>query len=115
MLNTKKIKFKGEKIMAGIILKADESGISIMNSMADGVEEGADNIIEQTENFLEEVSQYPALGPHKESIERVVEAIQEKTKGTTAPARVVAEKLRSKAKEYQEWIDDDMFGSGSGN
>jgi len=98
--------------MSGIKLKADEEGISIMNSMADSVEEGADNIIEQTDNLLEEVDQYSALGPHKNSIKNIVMSIQEETKGSTAPARVVAEKLRNKAKEYQEWMDDDLFGSG---
>lgn len=98
--------------MTGIILKADEDGIAIMNSMADSVEEGANSIIEQTDSLLEEVNQYGALGPHKNSIKNIIMSIQEETKGSTAPARVVAEKLRNKAKEYQEWLDDDLFGSG---
>lgn len=100
--------------MAGIILKADETGISILNGMADGIDEGADNINEQTDALLDSVTQYPALGPHIESIKRLVIKIQEETKNTSAPARVVAEKLRKKAKDYQEWIDDDLFGD-SGN
>lgn len=100
--------------MAGIILKADEAGVNILNSMADGIDEGADNIIEQTDALLDNVTQYPALGPHIESIKKLVMEIQEETKNTSAPARVVAEKLRKKAKDYQDWIDDDLFG-GSGN
>lgn len=101
--------------MAGIILCADENGVSCLNALAEGVDEGADGITEQTKGFLEEVAQYSALGPHRESIKNVVAAIRERTEGSTAPARVVAEKLREKAKEYQEWIDDDLFGSGAGN
>lgn len=97
--------------MAGIIIKADEDGISILNSMADGVDEGADSIVEQTDTLLDDVTQYPALGPHMDSIKRLVTLIQEETKNTSAPARVVAEKLRQKAKDYQDWIDDDLFGS----
>lgn len=100
--------------MAGIKLKADEEGIQIMNSMADSIEEGADNINEQTDAFLDDVQQFPALGPHKQSIVNIVSRIQEETKSTTAPARVVAEKFRKKAKEYRDWIDDDLFGGGSG-
>lgn len=100
--------------MAGIRLKADEEGVAILNATADGVEEGADEIVSQTDSFQDSVSQYPALGPHKNSIVNIVSAIQEETKGAAAPARVVAEKLREKATEYQEWIDDDLFG-GSGN
>lgn len=100
--------------MAGIILKADEEGISTLNSMANGVEEGTNSIVEQTDALLDNVTQYPALGPHINSIKRLVTLIQEETKGTAAPARVVAEKLRDKAKAYQDWIDDDLFGD-SGN
>lgn len=94
----------------GFKLKADEDGVQIMKGMADSIEEGADSIVEQTDALLDDLEQYPALGPHKRSIVSVVTRIQEETKGSTAPARVVAEKLRSKAKEYQEWIDDDLFG-----
>lgn len=94
----------------GFKLKADEQGVQILNSMADSTEEGADSIIEQTDAFLEDVEQYPALGPHKQSIINFVTRIQEETKGSAAPARVVAEKLRGKAKDYQDWIDDDLFG-----
>lgn len=43
-----------------------------------------------------------------------VTVIQEETKGAVSPVRVVAEKLRTKTAEYQEWIDDDLFG-GQGN
>lgn len=100
--------------MAAIILKADEEGVSILNSMADGVDEGADSITEQTDALLDNVTQYPALGPHVNSIKRLVTLIQDETKNTSAPARVVAEKLRKKAKDYQDWIDDDLFGD-SGN
>lgn len=98
----------------GFILKPDEHGVQTMNTMADNIEEGADNIVEQTDALLDDVEQYSALGPHKQSIINIVTRIQEETKGTTAPTRVVAEKLRNKAKEYQEWIDDDLFG-GQGN
>lgn len=98
----------------GYKLKVDEQGVQLLNNMADGTEEGADSIVEQTDALLEEVEQYPALGPHKQSIISIVNRIQEDTKGAATPARVVAEKLRKKAKEYQEWIDDDLFG-GQGN
>lgn len=100
--------------MAGILIKADETGVELLNNMADGVDEGADNIVEQTDTLLDDVSQYPALGPHVDSIKNIVGKIQEETKSTSAPARVVAEKLRKKAKDYQDWIDDDLFGD-SGN
>lgn len=100
--------------MAGILIKADETGVELLNNMADGVDEGADNIVEQTNALLDDVSQYPALGPHVDSIKNIVGKIQEETKSTSAPARVVAEKLRKKAKDYQDWIDDDLFGD-SGN
>lgn len=100
--------------MAGILIKADETGVELLNNMADGVDEGADNIVEQTDALLDDVSQYPALGPHVNSIKNIVGKIQEETKSTSAPARVVAEKLRKKAKDYQDWIDDDLFGD-SGN
>lgn len=100
--------------MAGIILKADEDGIAILNSIADGIDEGADSIVEQTDALLDDVTQYPALGPHIESIKRLVALIQDETKNAATPARVVAERLRKKAKEYRDWIDDDLFG-GSGN
>lgn len=100
--------------MAGILIKADETGVELLNNMADGVDEGADNIVEQTDALLDDVSQYPALGPHVNSIKNIVGKIQEETKSTSAPARVVAEKLRKKAKYYQDWIDDDLFGD-SGN
>ena len=100
--------------MAGFVLKDDEQGVAIMNNMAEGIDTSADDIVTQTEALLDSVDQYPALGPHKDSIKRIVSLIQEETKSTSAPARVVANKLREKAKEYQEWIDDDLFG-GSGN
>lgn len=100
--------------MAGIILKADEEGIAILNGMTDGIDEGADSIVEQTDALLDNVTQYPALGPHIESIKRLVTLIQSETKSASTPARVVAEKLRKKAKDYQDWIDDDLFGD-SGN
>jgi hypothetical protein len=98
--------------MSGIKVKADEEGVSILKGTADLVEEGADRIIERTERLLDEIDQYSALGPHKKSIENIVTVIQENTKGASAPARVVAEKLREKAKDYQDWIDDDIFGGG---
>lgn len=101
--------------MAGIQLMANEQGVAIMNSLADAVDEGSDSIVEQTDRLLEDVEQYRALGPHKNSIKSIIVRIQEETKNSSAPARVVAEKLRQKAREYQEWIDDDLFGSGSGN
>lgn len=100
--------------MTGFILKADEHGIRILNVMADGVEEGANDINEQTDALLDNVTQYPALGPHVNSIKRLVTLIQAETKNTSAPARVVAKKMRQKAKDYQDWIDDDLFGD-SGN
>lgn len=96
--------------MAGIILKADEEGVKILNGMADGIEEGADHIVEQTDALLDEVEQYRALGPHINSIKNIVALIQEETKNSSAPARVVAQKLRKKAQDYQDWIDDDLFG-----
>ena len=43
--------------MAGIILKADEEGVKILNGMADGIEEGADHIVEQTDALFDEVEQ----------------------------------------------------------
>ena len=100
--------------MAGIKLKADEEGVAILNATAGGIEEGAEDIVSQTEALLDSVDQYPALGPHKSSIINIVTVIQGETKGAASPARVVAEKLRAKAVEYQEWIDDDRFG-GQGN
>lgn len=100
--------------MAGFKLKADEQGVRQLNASADFIEEGADNINEQTDALLDAVEQYSALGPHKQSIVSIVTRIQEETKGTSASARVVANKLRGKAAEYQEWIDDDLFG-GLGN
>ena len=96
--------------MAGIILKADEEGVKILNGMADRIEEGADRIVEQTDALLDEVEQYRALGPHINSIKNIVALIQEETKNSSAPARVVAQKLRKKAQDYQDWIDDDLFG-----
>jgi len=100
--------------MAGLIIKADEEGVSILNNMADGVEDGADRINEQTDSLLDEVTQYPALGPHVESIKNFIMRIQEETKSSSAPARVVASKLRKKAQDYRNFIDDDLFGD-SGN
>ena len=100
--------------MPEIKIKADEEGVAILNSMADGVDDGADSIKTQTDELLDEISQYPALGPHVESIKRIVAMIQEEVNNSTDPARVVADKLRGKAKEYRDWIDDDLFG-GSGN
>lgn len=101
--------------MAGIRIKADEEGVALLNAWADGLEDNAEQIVSQTEQLLDDVSGYPALGPHQSSIKRIVAAIQEETKGTTAPVRVVSEKLRNKAKDYQDWIDDDLFGGDSGN
>lgn len=96
--------------MAGIKIKVDEEGVKMLNITADSVEEGADDIIELTSNLLDDVQQCTALGPHEKTIKDIVAVIQEKTKGTAAPVRVVVEKLRQKATEYQEWIDEDLFG-----
>lgn len=96
--------------MEGLTIKPDEVGVSILKKMADGIDEGADNIIKQTDALLDNVMQYPALGPHVEAIKRLVMEIQQETKNTSTPARKVAEKLREKAKAYQDWIDDDLFG-----
>lgn len=96
--------------MAGFILKADEEGVRMLNGMADGIEYGTDRIVEQTDALLDEVEQYRALGPHINSIKNIVALIQEETKNSSAPARVVAQKLRKKAQDYQDWIDDDLFG-----
>ncbi len=101
--------------MGGIRVKADEEGIALLNAWADGIDEGADNIVDQTESLLDDVSQYSALGPHKKSIENMIAMIQEETKSASSPARVVAERARKKGKEYQEWIDDALVGDGGGN
>lgn len=100
--------------MAGIRLKADEDGVRTMNAFADSIENGAQNINDLTNSFLEEIQEYPALGPHKQSIVNIITRIQEETNNTTDSARVVAEKFRKKAKEYRDWIDNDLFGEGSG-
>lgn len=94
--------------MAGIKIKADEEGVQIMNSIADGIDEATEDMNSTCESLLGEIQQYPALGPHKQQIESMVEQIQEELKGSTAPARDVAEMLRQKAQQYQEWIDDDF-------
>lgn len=100
--------------MAGFMIKVDEDGVTLLRGLADGVDDGADEIVSITENLLDDVQQYSALGPHKKSIETIVEMIQEETKNATSPTKVVAEKLRSKADDYQDWIDNDIFGT-SGN
>ena len=97
----------------GLIVQVNEEGVQLLNSMADGVETASDDITEYAESIIDEIDKYSALGPHKSSIINMVDAIKESTKGSTAPSRVVAEKLRAKAKQYQEFIDEDIFGSGN--
>ena len=94
--------------MAGIILKADEQGVQIMNSMADSIEEASKGIISTCGSLIDDIKQYPALGPHQKQIEEMVGEIREEASGATAPAIAVAEKFRTKAQQYQEWINDDF-------
>lgn len=98
--------------MTGIRIKADEEGVKLLNTLAGDVDDSIKDITEQASQLLEDISGNPALGPHKDAIIKAVEEIIEETKGTTAPAEVVTERLRKKAEEYQEWINDDLFGDG---
>lgn len=100
--------------MAGIRVTSEEYPLTTLNSMADGVVDGVDRIKAQADAALEAISQYPVLGSHAESIKTIVALIREEANNSTAPARTAAEKLREKAKQYQDWINEDMF-SVSGN
>ncbi len=94
--------------MAGISIKADEEGVQMLNTMASVVEESAKNMISICDSLLSDVQGISALGPHKDQIDRAIEQIEELIKGATSPAMEVAEKFKEKARQYQEFIDDDF-------
>ena len=96
--------------MAGTKIMATSEGVALLKALAEGVDQNADNIKQKADQLSEDVNQYPALGPHKASIERIVGEIKTEIESSSNPARVVAKKLREKADAIQEWIDDDLFG-----
>ena len=96
-----------------MIVKSDEQGVQTLNSMADSVEQGVDEVIKSADEMKDEVDEYPALGPHREDIINLVESIKDEIQSASAPAAQVAEKLREKADELNEWISDSIGGSGN--
>ncbi len=96
------------------MIAVNEQGVAALNSMASSVEEGVQGINSACSSVLNEVQGKSNLGPHKDSICSVVQAIQEQVEGATGPASIVAEKLKAKAEEYQAFIDNNRF-SGKGN
>ena len=56
-----------------------------------------------------------SLGPHKSSLDAVIEDIEAVVKDSSEPVVHISETLQEIADSYQEIIDDDVFAGMGGN
>lgn len=93
----------------------NEEGVQAMNTMANAITEAIEEVQNLTSTVQSIADEHQdALGPHKASLDEVLEEINEAIKQASDPANGVAEKLIEVAEAYQEIIGNDRFKGASG-
>lgn len=92
--------------MAGIVVKSDEDGVQLLRKMSEDIKNGITEILSESGQLLDNINEYPVLGPHKNEIINIVLCIKDGMVKSVGTAQLVAEKLEEKADELQEWIND---------
>lgn len=93
----------------------NEEGVQAINTMANAITEAIEivkNLTSTVQSTADENQN--ALGPHKASLDEVLEEIDEAIKQASEPANGVAEKLTEVAEAYQEIIENNRFKGASG-
>ena len=92
-----------------LLIKADEEGVQLLDEMANNIDAFVESVCAYSQNFMDTMDEYPALGPHKKEMLEIIKEILLALNDSTGAASVVAGKLRQKRDEYQEWIDENRF------
>ena len=88
----------------------NEPGVAALNSMAQAIEEVVEEIRSQVKTVQSVADENDnALGPHKSSLDDVIESIDAALKQANGPANHVAEILRDVAEAYEEIIANDRL------
>lgn len=92
----------------------NEPGAAALRSMASAIDEAVEQLVSLISGIQSTADEYDdSLGPHKASLDDVLEEISESLKQATDPANAVSEKLNDLADEYQEIIENNRIkGSG---
>lgn len=91
------------------MIAVNEKGVAALNQMSQSVGTGCQGITSACQGLVDEIDGIGNLGPHKASIKNVAESIQQEVQGATSPAKTVEDKLKEKAQEYQNFIQNDRF------
>ena len=93
----------------------NEEGIHALNTMASAISDSVEtlrSLVSTVQSTADEHNE--ALGPHKGSLDQVLEDINNAIQQASEPANSISETLIDVADGYQEVIDNDRFAS-SGN
>ena len=94
------------------MVAVNEAGVAALNGMAGSVESGTGRIVSVAGQLVEAVDGLNSLGPHKISILKLAKQVVEAVSSASEPAKVVSGKLKEKAVEYRQFIENDRFGAG---
>ena len=86
------------------------AGVGALKGLSSRLEEGVQSI-QQSVSLLESelASNRSGLGPHADSIQGVIDAMNQEVQGASSPVNELAEKVRALAASYQEFIDTNRF------
>lgn len=95
--------------------KANEEGIAALRDMSSKLEDARDGIEKSTNTIRNTSESYnETLGPHKASLDEVLESILYELKKSGESIETVQETLEDIADGYQDIVDNDPF-KRSGN
>lgn len=93
----------------------NEPGVLALKTMSAAIFDSVDQINSLTSALDSCAGEHSdTLGPHKASIDEVIEEIHSITKQATEPVNSISEILNEIADSYQEIIDNDRIKNSSG-
>ncbi len=93
----------------------NEQGVQALRNLSKELTDAVEQIETLTNNLASTADEYnDTLGPHKASLDEVLEEIREAEKSATDPAKSVAETLDEIADDYEEIIENDGIKNSGG-
>ena len=94
----------------------NDEGVMALKTMSAAIFGAIDEIKELTGALTACADDHQeSLGPHKASIDKVIEDIKNAANDATEPVNSIAEALNEVAESYQEVIDNDRIAGTGGN
>ena len=93
----------------------NEEGVTALNTMSAAISNATEQILGLTKALDACAGDHQdTLGPHKASIDEVVEEINDIVEKATEPVNSISEVLKDVADSYQEIIDNDRIKGSAG-